>query len=225
MDAMHMQQQMLERQLLKAAEMMESQIDNEMKKMNELDDDDIEALRQKRLKAMQKAHAAKQEFIAKGHGGYDELPSEKDFFDKIKNCKRAVVHFYRPTTLRCEIFDKHLALLAPKHVETRFVKLNAEKCPFLCERLSIRVIPTLLLIVDGKTQEKVVGFDQLGGHDNFSTEMLEWRLGVSKAINYRGDISQPPEENHQPRKNPLHANRRIRQNDDPDTDEELFGDD
>lgn len=220
-----MQQQMLERQLLKAAEMMESQIDNEMKKMNELDDDDIEALRQKRLKAMQKAHAAKQEFIAKGHGGYDELPSEKDFFDKIKNCKRAVVHFYRPTTLRCEIFDKHLALLAPKHVETRFVKLNAEKCPFLCERLSIRVIPTLLLIVDGKTQEKVVGFDQLGGHDNFSTEMLEWRLGVSKAINYRGDISQPPEENQQPRKNPLHANRRIRQNDDPDTDEELFGDD
>lgn len=55
-----MQQQMLERQLLKAAEMMESQIDSEMKKMNELDDDDIEALRQKRLKAMQKAHAAKQ---------------------------------------------------------------------------------------------------------------------------------------------------------------------
>ena len=48
--------------------------------------------------------------------------------------------------------DKHLAILAPKHVETRFVKLNAEKCPFLCERLSIRVIPTLLLIVDGKTQ-------------------------------------------------------------------------
>ena len=60
MDAMHMQQQMLERQLLKAAEMMESQIDTEMKKMNELDDDDIESLRQKRLKAMQKAHAAKQ---------------------------------------------------------------------------------------------------------------------------------------------------------------------
>ena len=47
--------------------------------------------------------------MAKGHGGYDELPSEKDFFDKIKNCKRAVVHFYRPTTLRCEIFGKKAA--------------------------------------------------------------------------------------------------------------------
>ena len=234
---------------------MEEQIDSEMKKMDEMDDDDIEKIRQKRLKAMQRAHAAKQEFIAKGHGGYDELPSEKDFFDKVKDCKRAVVHFYRPTTLRCEIFgknlahlclyekhpsDKHLALLAPKHVETRFVKLNAEKCPFLCERLNIRVIPTLLLIVDGKTQveitwkysrvyifmkEKIVGFDQLGGHDEFSTEMLEWRLGVSKAINYRGDVNQPPEDKRAPARNPLHANRRIRQADDFDTDEELFGDD
>ena len=149
-----------------------------------------------------------QEFLLKGHGVYKEIPSEKDFFDEIKNSKRAVVHFYRPTTDRCTIFDKHLEIIAPKYLEARFVKLNAEKAPFLCERLNIRVIPTLLLIVDGQTkvirqpttlkndlisiQEKVVGFDQLGGHDHFSTEMLEWRLGVSKVINYKGDLSQPP---------------------------------
>ena len=110
----------------------------------------------------------------------------------MKNSKRAVIHFYRPTTERCKIFDKHLDIMAPKYLEARFVKLNAEKAPFLCERLNIKVIPTLLLIVDGKTQEKVVGFDQLGGHDNFSTEMLEWRLGIAKVINYKGDLSQPP---------------------------------
>ena len=39
---------------------MEEQIDTEMKKMDELDDDDIEKIRQRRLKAMQKAHQAKQ---------------------------------------------------------------------------------------------------------------------------------------------------------------------
>ena len=42
---------------------MEEQIDSEMKKMEDLDEDDIEAIRQRRLKAMQKAHAAKQVFI------------------------------------------------------------------------------------------------------------------------------------------------------------------
>ena len=39
---------------------MEEQIDAEMKKMDELDDDDIEKIRQRRIKAMQKAHQAKQ---------------------------------------------------------------------------------------------------------------------------------------------------------------------
>ena len=43
---------------------MEEQIDSEMKKMDELDDDDIEAIRQRRLKDMQKAHAAKQVYLS-----------------------------------------------------------------------------------------------------------------------------------------------------------------
>ena len=50
--------------LIKAAEIMEEQIDSEMKKMDELDDDDIEKIRQRRLKAMQKAHQAKQVFLS-----------------------------------------------------------------------------------------------------------------------------------------------------------------
>ena len=60
MNPMFAQQQMLEQQLLHAAEVMEEQIDSEMKKMDELDEDDIEKIRQRRLKAMQKAHQAKQ---------------------------------------------------------------------------------------------------------------------------------------------------------------------
>ena len=47
---MFAQQQMLEQQLLQAAEVMEEQIDSEMKKMADLDEDDIEKIRQNRLK-------------------------------------------------------------------------------------------------------------------------------------------------------------------------------
>jgi thiol-disulfide isomerase/thioredoxin len=227
MNPMFAQQQILEQQLLQAAEVMEEQIDAEMKKMDEMDDDDIEKIRQRRIKAMQKAHQAKQEYLHKGHGTYKELPSEKDFFDEVKNSMRAVVHFYRPTTERCKIFDKHLEAISAKYLEARFVKLNAEKSPFLCERLKIKVIPTLLLIVDGKTQEKIVGFDQLGGHDDFSQEMLEWRLGISKVINYKGDLSTPPVDARTKKATSiLHKKHGIRQQvADVDTDEELFGDD
>ena len=48
---------------------MEEQIDTEMKKMDELDDDDIEKIRQRRLKAMQKAHQAKQVIFRPTRGG------------------------------------------------------------------------------------------------------------------------------------------------------------
>lgn len=78
-----------------------------------------------------------------------------------------------------------MAILAKKHVETKFLKLNAEKAPFLTERLRITVIPTLALLLDGKSKDYVVGFSDLGNTDEFPTEMLEWRLGCADVINYR----------------------------------------
>lgn len=86
---------------------------------------------------------------------------------------------------RCKILDRHLVILSKKHLETKFLKLNVEKAPFLCERLRIKVIPTLALVKDGKTQDFVVGFSDLGNTDDFTTETLEWRLGCSDILNYR----------------------------------------
>ena len=84
-----------------------------------------------------------------------------------------MVHFYRPSTRRCEIMDKHLTLLARKHIETRFIRIDAEKSPFVTEKLKIWMLPTLVLIKDGKTDHSIVGFDELGGSDNFTTAQLE----------------------------------------------------
>jgi thioredoxin-like negative regulator of GroEL len=52
--------------------------------------------------------------------------------------------------------DKHLSLLAKQHIETRFVKINAEKSPFLAERLKIIVLPTIALIKNTKVDDYVV---------------------------------------------------------------------
>jgi thioredoxin-like negative regulator of GroEL len=49
-----------------------------------------------------------------------------------------------------------LSVLAKQHLETRFVKINAEKSPFLVERLGIFIMPTILLIKDGQTIDKLV---------------------------------------------------------------------
>lgn len=62
-----------------------------------------------------------------------------------------------------------MKILAAKHIETKFCKVNAEKCPFLTQRLKIRVLPTLILVKDQKTKDYIVGFTDLGNCDDFST--------------------------------------------------------
>lgn len=69
------------------------------------------------------------------------------------------------------------------------MKIQAEKSPFLAERLKIVVLPTLALIKNTKVDDYVVGFNELGGTDEFSTEELEERLAKSKIIVFEGESS------------------------------------
>jgi hypothetical protein len=159
-----------------ALEEKEAQLDEELHKLDNLQEDDLEVLRQKRLDQLRKNSKRNQELIALGHGEYTEVGSEKEFFDIVKKSKHVVCHFYRPSTWRCAILDKHLSSLANRHVECKFIKVNAEKSPFLTERLRIVMLPTLTLITDGKTEHSIIGFDELGGKDDFETEDLETLL-------------------------------------------------
>ncbi|XP_077152668.1 thioredoxin domain-containing protein 9 isoform X2 [Ranitomeya variabilis] len=182
----------MENQLLQTAKLMEEQLDAELDKLDQMDEDEMERLKEKRLEALKKAQQQKQEWISKGHGEYREISSEREFFTEVKESKNVICHFYKDSTFRCKILDKHLAVLAKKHFETKFLKLNVEKAPFLCERLRIKVIPTLALVKDGKTRDYIVGFTDLGNTDEFTTETLEWRLGCADIITYSGNLMEPP---------------------------------
>ena len=37
-----------------------------------------------------------------------------------------------------------------------------------------------------------VGFGSLGDNDEFTTELMEWRLGTYDIITYTGDLNKPP---------------------------------
>uniref|UniRef100_A0A2D4H369 Thioredoxin domain-containing protein 9 n=1 Tax=Micrurus lemniscatus lemniscatus TaxID=129467 RepID=A0A2D4H369_MICLE len=182
----------LEAPMLQTSKILEEQLDAEIQKLDQMDEDELELLKRRRLEGLKKAQQQKQEWLSKGHGEYREIPSELDFFQDVKGSKNVVCHFYRDSTFRCLILDKHLTILAKKHIETKFIKLNAEKSPFLCEKLRIRIIPTLALVKDGKTQDYVVGFTDLGNTDEFTTETLEWRLGCADIIKYSGNLMEPP---------------------------------
>lgn len=183
----------MEQKLLEAAKIVEDQVDAAIEQLDNLEIDDLASLQRKRAAALKKEMKQKQEWINNGHGEYSTLTSEKEFFDVGKKSERVVLHCYRSSAMRCAIVDKHLDILAKKHIETKFCKLDVEKAPFLCDRLKIRVIPTIVLCKSGQTFDYIVGFDELGGTDEFSTEMLEWRLARSGVINYDEDLVSPPD--------------------------------
>ncbi|CAH8868819.1 unnamed protein product [Trichobilharzia szidati] len=187
-------EKLIESQLIKTAQVLEETLDEQINRLDNLNEDDLEVIRQRRIQQMKEESKQRSEWLAAGHGVYSELANEKDFFAACKTSTFGLVcHFYRESTFRCKIVDKHLAILAPKHIECRMVKMDAEKSPFLTKRLNVRVIPTMILVKNEQICDRIIGFDELGGHDEFSTAMLEWRLAVGKVIKYTGDLSLPPD--------------------------------
>ena len=49
--------------------------------------------------------------------------------------------------------------------------------PFLVEKLQLRVLPCVMAFVHGISKDKLIGFQEFGNSDAFTTAALEWRLG------------------------------------------------
>lgn len=181
--------QMIERVgdgILQVAQQEEQALDAQLKSMENLNEDDFEVLRQKRRAALQAKARKEQDWKQLGHGQYSEVTDTKEFFNLCKKSERVIAHFYRPTTERCRIVDAHFEKLARNHLETRFVKIDAEKSPFLVERLMIVLMPTIVLIKNGKTEHSIQGFDEFGGTDDFTTEDVAYVLSTHDVLEHTG---------------------------------------
>jgi hypothetical protein len=198
----------------------------------------------------------------------------------VTKTENVVCHFYHRDFERCKIIDAHLAPMAKRFMETRFIKVSApvsqqaagcwwplarmapttlgrllvlayaynlhmccrvrtpqgqhrvrsilfaqhnrllgadahllaagpcarvailQDAPFFTVKLGIRVLPCIVLFKHGRVVSKIVGFDQLGGKDDFSTASLEKQLHAaglttsssSKAAAHREESDEEDEE-------------------------------
>jgi len=72
--------------------------------------------------------------------------------------------------------DQHLAVLAPKYFDTRFIRVFVENVPWLVEKLGIKVLPCVGCFVDGVLKHRLIGFEEMGNKDDFQTATLEMQL-------------------------------------------------
>ncbi|KAJ2452249.1 hypothetical protein EV183_003038, partial [Coemansia sp. RSA 2336] len=139
-------------------------------------DPELEIMREARLNQLKKEMDYMRDLRSQGHGEYSELNEEEAMVKLIASSAKGVVHFKHPQFARCKILDKHLEVLARYHFETRFASISVEKCPFLTQKFQVRVLPCVLLIQNGSVIDRIVGFEELGNKDSFTTEALEKRL-------------------------------------------------
>ncbi|KAJ1460795.1 thioredoxin-like protein [Pelagophyceae sp. CCMP2097] len=152
-------------------------------------DSALNQLREQRLAQMKRAQTERVENVQKGHGTYSEI-SQDDFLKDVLKSQHALVHFYHADFERCKIMDHHLAILAPQHVEAKFMRIDANKAPFFVKKLTIQVIPTVVVFLDGVAVGRLVGFDGLtdglakGHEDEWPTEALGSWLGEAGCIQF-----------------------------------------
>eukprot|EP00980_Cylindrotheca_fusiformis_P028608 scaffold22620_cov131-Cylindrotheca_fusiformis.AAC.3 len=163
---------------------------------DDLDDDAaLEAFRRRRLAELKQSATKEDEQRAKGHGEVRTIVQD-EFLPECTSSKWVVVHFFHKDFERCKIMDHHLNRIAPLHLSCKFVRIDAEKTPFFVTKLNIRTLPTLLIFKDGKTVDRLVGFEGLlstnssfKNPDEFTTSSLGRFLERTGCIEYEGPDS------------------------------------
>uniref|UniRef100_A0A6N2LDA9 AAA+ ATPase domain-containing protein n=1 Tax=Salix viminalis TaxID=40686 RepID=A0A6N2LDA9_SALVM len=186
---------------------------NEEVDLDELmDDPELEKLHADRIASLKKEAEKREALKRKGHGEYREI-DEGDFLGEVTGTEKAICHFYHKEFYRCKIMDKHLKALAPRHVDTKFIKLDAENAPFFVAKLGVKTLPCVVLFSKGVAMDRLVGFQDIGGKDDFSTRTLELILIkkgiISEKKDNEGDEDDDYRENSQ---------RTVRSSTNPDSD-------
>lgn len=158
-------------------------------------DKELEKLRNLRLKELQLLKQERLDNIGKGHGSLVEI-NQDEFLKSVTGSNRVLCLFYHKDFERCKIMSHHLEKLAPKHIETKFIKIDAERAPFFVQKLLLRTMPTVVCFVEGIAIHNIVGFEELcelqkvGHEDEWPTINLTKLLLKHNMINNENIIDE-----------------------------------
>ncbi|KAK6922673.1 hypothetical protein RJ641_010977, partial [Dillenia turbinata] len=152
---------------------------------------------QKELLAQEKAQPST---TANQEVDLDELMNdpelEKLHADRIAALKKPRKDKYREIT-EGDFLGEVTRSLAPRHIDTKFIKLDAENALFSVTKLAIKTLPCVVIFRYryrprsnycifhisgvGIAMDRIVGFQDVGGKDDFTTKVFESLL-IKKGI-------------------------------------------
>lgn len=172
-----------------------------------------------RMAELKKKTSRTNEFLGLGHGSYSEI-AQDDFLKEVTKSKYVVCHFYHPEFERCKIVDKHLEALARKHLATKWIKIDANKAPFFVGKLQVKMLPTLIFFKDGIARDRMVGLEDVGARDDFTTEQIERRIEKAGVIITADKVDEEELENRKKTANSIRQSNHNKEQSDDDEDDD-----
>lgn len=137
--------------------------------LNELDrelDEDHEFLSAYRSERLQQISdhlkQVKKNVEDDGYGRLQCIDNEADAIQICTKTTMVVIHFELETFGKCQYMNEKLENLAKRYLTTRFIKVNVQTCPFLVNKLNIKVLPFVVGYKNGLEKVRYVGFSKLG---------------------------------------------------------------
>merc|ERR1712226_582674 len=97
------------------------------------------------------------------------LVDDKGFLEVANKEPYVVLCFVHDDFFRTHYLLGHLKKIAEKQPCTKFMKVDAAKSTFLVRKLGVQMLPSMYVFIEGKLMDAVIGFDDFGGKDDFST--------------------------------------------------------
>merc|ERR1719201_1012563 len=131
---------------------------------------------------MKKKAEQQQDNVSNGHGKLMKISDQQEFFGAAKKSNRMVVIFTRNSNKYGKAMLEHAELLAGRHLEARFLWVDAENAPFLTDRLNIYMLPTIVCIKDNKVHKQHNGLNEIDGSGKYTSGTLEYLLHVDEML-------------------------------------------
>lgn len=193
-----MMQAMVDQQLAQTLLSVEAALDDEINKVENLEEDDLARIKAKRMEEMRKKAEEQQQNKFNGHGSLSKINDQQEFFAACKKSARVVCIFTRNSNKYGKAMLEHAELLAQRHLEARFIWVDAENAPFLTERLNIYMLPTIVCVKDNKVDKQHNGLNEIDGSGKYSSGTLEYLLHIDGILDeaplYDQEIREEEEE-------------------------------
>jgi hypothetical protein len=177
---LQMQQMQIQKAIVNAVsatlESQEAKLDSQLDKLENLSKTEIEEIHAKRMDELKRKVVQKEKWLSNAHGLMNEIPDQKLFFQHVKTSKHVICLFYNKSNTYCNDMTEHLTILARKHLECKFLKINVDNAPFLMSRLNIWMIPTLVCASNNKVDRQLRGLDWCAPDGKICTLTLERKL-------------------------------------------------